>query len=178
MIAIVLGLFACSDSGLWSGTGDNPPLEDTSSFDGDDTGDFGGSGDSGGFGDTGEGAEGPWVGQWGEVQDGVEAYTGFVDWDGTTARCEVEYELTGGSDVQGCPSCTVARSYTYGPAQVVTNVGGRCGQLGWDGLQGSTLTVGHAPPESLMRLDGGTWQSVGWSDVTGTTWGFEIELSP
>ncbi|MCB9677670.1 MAG: hypothetical protein H6737_21370 [Alphaproteobacteria bacterium] len=170
MIAMyTMFLTGCSDSSLWADATGNPPIQETGIDLGDDTGE-GDSGDSGG-------GEGPWVGQWGEVdQAGGQAYTGFVDWDGTVAQCEVEYPLSGGTAAQGCPSCTVALAFTYGTPEIVTNVGGRCEQLGWTGLEGSPLVVGHQDPGMLWQQVGGTWSQNGWSSVSGTTWGFEIEL--
>lgn len=180
MIAIsILSLVACSDQSLWN-DGSAPSGEPDPVFQDDgDEGDWEDDGDDTGAWED-EGDDGPWTGQWGEVvlngSTVAEAYTGFFDWDGTAALCDVAYPLEGGTPVSDCPDCTIAGTFTLGAPEIETNVDGRCEALGWTGLEGQVLTIGHGDPETLWSSDGGSWQPVGWSTNAGGLWEFEIEL--
>ncbi|MCA9571740.1 MAG: hypothetical protein KC656_28075 [Myxococcales bacterium] len=182
-------LFACTSNlsgGRWSTEGSDPTVEAGGvRYGGGDgeTEDSGDQQDSGDWQDSGAqdtGDSGAWTGQWGEITrqgDAFgEAWMGFTQWDGTASQCDVAYPLENPTPASGCATCTLQTTFTLGAPEVEADVAGACAAQGWTGLQGTTITIGHAPPESLWMQANGTFSAVGWSSLDAALWTFERDL--
>jgi hypothetical protein len=167
---IVMMMGCVPEGDIWQKTGGLPPTQETTSTFEESYSSY-----------YSYYSEENWVGQWGEVsfrQDGAvgESYTGFAAYEGGQALCDVAFVLRGGDAAEGCPDCDTALSFVLENAEISVDEGGRCEELGWLDLEGSTLVVGHASPDALWQQVDGDWTETGWSDLSEAFWEFEIPL--
>ncbi len=67
------------------------------------------------------------------------------------------YEAESWLPTEDCVECIEAWTVTRGWEFVEVDVDGACGDEGWTGLEGSSLSVGHDGDEAWADLGGG-WQ--------------------
>jgi len=161
-IFLVLLMAGCSGETTWRY--DTPPGDDDDDVTDDDDDDDGDDDDD----DDDMYEKVLWGERWED-----EAWTGFffVDPAQGGELCEVEYEVASWVSTDDCADCVEAWTLTRGEGDAFLDVHGTCGDLGWTGLEGTSLGVGH--DGDLLWADlGQGWQAM--EDAEGEIGGDEV----